>query len=265
MHDPVGMECGDSMECGDCRDAISARQDGEDLPGESERIDSHLARCAACRAYGERVARVTRLTRTRAVEPAPDLTAAVLGAAPVRARRADAVRAALGAVGVGQFAVAVSGVLAGAGHHGTVELAGASAVHLSHESSAWNLALAVGFLWVAVGGSRSGGSQVAGLTPVVAVFVGVLAVLSLLDVSGGRVDPARLLTHGLVVAGLALLVVLRQMSGDGGGGAATGALPADRAGSARPRAPRWTGRSPDADGGLAPTARRAGERERHAA
>ncbi len=265
------------MTCGDCRDAISARLDGEDLPGESEQVDAHVARCAGCRAFAERAARVTRLTRTRAAEPVPDLTAAVLAAAPapVRARRADAVRVALGAVGIGQFAVAVSGVVAGAGHHGTVELAGASAVHLSHESSAWNLALAVGFLWAAVGGSRvggsrvggsrAGGSPVAGLAPVVGAFVAVLAVLSLLDVAGGRVDPARLVTHVLVVAGLALLVVLRRVSGDGGGGSGTGAPPVDRSGSARPRAPRWTGRPPDADGGLAPTARRGTARDRPAA
>lgn len=220
------MERGDTMSCGDCRDAISARLDGEDLPGESEQVDVHLAGCVGCRAFGERAARVTRLTRTRAAEPVPDLTAAVLAAAPapVRPWRADAARAGLGAVGIGQLGLAVSGVVAGAGHHGTVELAGASAVHLSHESSAWNLALAVGFLWAAVGGAR-----VAGLVPVVGAFVGVLAVLSLLDVLDGRVDPARLSTHALVVAGFGLLLVLRRAGDDGGGGARTGSVTPGRA------------------------------------
>lgn len=246
------MERGDTWACRDCRDAISARLDGEDLPGESEQVDAHLARCPVCRAFAERAARVTRLTRTRAAEPVPDLAAAVLAAAPtpapVATRRADAIRVALGVVGIGQFALAVSGVLAGAGHHGTVELAGASAVHFSHESSAWNLALAVGFLWTAAGGSR-----LSGLVPVVGSFVGVLTVLSVGDVVGGRVDPGRLVTHGLVVAGFLLLVALRRTTRDGGGG--TGTSPIERTDTGPPRARRWTGRSPDIDGGLAPTAR----------
>jgi predicted anti-sigma-YlaC factor YlaD len=244
------MERGDTWACGDCRDAISARLDGEDLPGESDRVDAHLARCADCRAFAERAARVTRLTRTRAAEPVPDLTAAVLAAAPppVGARRADAIRLALGAVGVGQIALAVSGVLAGAGHQGTVQLAGASAVHFSHESSAWNLALAVGFLWAAVGGSR-----LSGLVTVVGAFVGVLALLSVADVVDGRVDPGRLITHGMVVAGFLLLVALRRSTRDGGGGA--GVPPVERTGTDRSRAPRWTGRARDAGDGLAPTAR----------
>lgn len=251
--DPVGMERGDAMACEDCRDAISARLDGEDLPGESEQVDAHVAGCAECRAFAERAARVTRLTRTRAAEPVPDLAAAVLAAAPppVRARRADAVRLALGGVGVGQFALAVSGVVAGAGHRGAIELAGASAVHLSHESSAWNLALAVGFLWAAGGGARA-----AGLVPVVGAFVGVLGALSLVDLLGGRVDPARLLTHGLVLAGFVLLVVLRRIGGDGGGGAGRGTSAPDRAHPAQPWTSRSTGRFPDAGGGLAPTAHR---------
>lgn len=251
--DPVDMERGNTMACGDCQDAISARLDGEDLPGESEQVDVHLERCAGCRAFAGRAAQVTRLTRTRTVEPVPDLVAAVLAAAPepVRLRRVDAVRLALAAVGIGQFALAVSGVLAGVDHHGGVELAGASVVHFSHESSAWNLALAVGFLWVAVSGART-----AGLVPVVGSFVGVLAVLSLLDVLGGRVDPSRLLTHGLVVAGFVLLVVPRRISGDGGGGTGRSTAPPGREGARSAWASRRPGRAPDVDPRPASTARR---------
>ena len=51
---------------------------------------------------------------------------------------------ALGVVGLGQFALAVSGVVAaGSGGHDGGELSGATAAHLVHEASAWNLALAV--------------------------------------------------------------------------------------------------------------------------
>lgn len=61
------------MGCGDCRKAISSRLDGEELPGEAEQVDEHLAGCEPCRAFAERAARVTRLTRTRVAEAVPDL------------------------------------------------------------------------------------------------------------------------------------------------------------------------------------------------
>jgi predicted anti-sigma-YlaC factor YlaD len=243
------------MRCADCRDGISARLDGEDLPGEAAAVDAHLAGCAECRRFADRAAHVTRLTRTREAEPGPDLVAAVVAAAPPARPRlgAGAVRLGLGAVGLGQCALAVSGIVAvGAAHHG-VELAGASAAHLSHESAAWNLALAVGFLWVAAGTTR-----LSGLVPLVAAFVGVLTVLSALDVLGGSVDPGRLLSHGLVVAGLVLLVVLQRITRRGGGGARAVGTPADPAAD-EPWTPRLPGGLPgtatDDGDGLQPTAR----------
>lgn len=201
------------MRCADCREALSARLDGEELPGESAAIDDHLAGCAACRSYAERAASVTRRARMSPVQETPDLVATVLAAAPPpRRSRAGAVRVALGAVGLGQCALAVSGIVtAGGAHHGGPELAGASAAHLINESSAWNLALAVGFLWVAAGSAR-----ISGLVPVIAAFVGILTVLSAFDVLGGRVDGGRLLSHGLVVVGLLLLMALQRLNrGDG--------------------------------------------------
>ena len=202
------------MGCDDCRQAISAGLDGESLPGEEAAVAAHVERCAECRRFADEAARVTRLTRTRSAEPTPDLTAAVLATARHLPRRigADAVRLGLGAVGLAQFALAVSGMVDAGSHHGSVELAGASAAHLANESSAWNMALAVGFLWAALGGARA-----AGLLPVMTAFVGVLAALSVLDAVSGRVEVDRLLTHGLVVLGLVLLMALPRVRGDGGG------------------------------------------------
>jgi predicted anti-sigma-YlaC factor YlaD len=207
--------------CDECREAISAELDGEVSPAEPAAMAAHLGRCAGCRSFAERAAYVTRLSRIRAAEPVPDLVAAVLAAAPTVRRRCTAAvpRLLLGGVGLGQFALAVGGVIgtSGTAHHGgvdlgSIEFAGASAVHLSNESSAWNLALAVGFLWVTIGSTR-----VSGLVPVVGAFVAVLTALSALDVVDGRVDPARLLTHGLVVIGFVLLLVLQRTAVDGGG------------------------------------------------
>ncbi|WP_232663682.1 zf-HC2 domain-containing protein [Pseudonocardia sp. TRM90224] len=241
------------MRCSECREALSARLDGEDAPGESADVDAHLEECAECAAFAERAAHVTRLTRTRLAEPGPDLTGAVLAAAGSGKRRrrgvgADAVRLALGAVAVGQFALAISGVVAAGGHHDTGgAVAGAGVVHFAHESSAWNLALAVAFLWVATGPVR-----VAGLLPVLTAFVGALAALSVADVLGGHVEAARLVTHGLVVAGLVLLVVLRRLSGDGGDGGLAGSVPERPAGRARRRLLRPSGGG--GAGGAQPTA-----------
>lgn len=200
------------MGCLEFHNAISARLDGEEQPTEAAAVDAHVAGCADCSAYAEHAARVTRLTRTRAAESAPDLVATVLAAAPAprtRWLRPLPVRLALGAVGLGQCAMAVSGIVA-AGHHGadTGRLAGAGLAHLTHESAAWNLALAIGFLWAATGPTRSNG-----LVPLLAAFVGVLGILSALDAARGGVDPSRLVTHGLVVAGLALLLLLRTLDG----------------------------------------------------
>ncbi|WP_433555745.1 zf-HC2 domain-containing protein [Pseudonocardia xinjiangensis] len=225
------------MRCQDCRQAISALLDGEDDPGEATAVDEHTATCPDCRSFLDRAAQVTRLARTGLAEPGPDLVAAVLAAAPTRReRRADAVRLALGAVGLAQGALAVSGI-ATAGTfamHDAMEVGGASAMHVAHESAAWNLALAVGFLWAATAAPR-----LSGLLPVIGSFVAVLAGLSALDLIAGRVDPGRILGHGLVVLGLVLLMVLRRRDRREGDGALVG-LPPDA-----PRTERralWTGR-----------------------
>lgn len=225
------------MLCADARDAISARLDDEELPGEAAALEAHLDGCAGCRQYVDRAAHVTRLTRTRAVEPAPDLVAAVLAAAPSRPRRigASGVRLGLGAVGIGQCALAISGIV-GAG--------GGAAAHMSHESAAWNLALAVGFLWVATGTAR----RTSGLVALVGAFVGVLGVLSVLDLLVGRVDPVRLATHLLVVVGFVLLLVLQRIDRRGGGDGLALHTPAHRSGQAdEPE-------EPSGGLGLAPTA-----------
>ncbi len=235
------------MTCADCREAISARLDGEELPGEAAAVDAHLDACPACREFAERAARVTRLTRTRPAEDGPDLVAAVVAAAPAPRRAPGLLRAALAAVGVGQLGLAVSGVVAAAGaaHHGG-GLAGASTAHFSHESAAWNLAIAVAFLWVA--SSRSRGSA---LVSMLGAFVAALTLLSGVDLLVGRVEPGRLLTHGLVVAGLVLVVALRRVTPGGDGTPRAqrpdGHRPAAESSPAIPPAPR--------DDGLAPSAR----------
>ena len=213
------------MRCERCRELVSARLDGEDAGDPDGALDAHLSGCADCRSWAERAAAVTRLARTGPAEPGPDLAAAVVAASRtlrpvVRRRRAGTgVRAGLALVGAGQLVLAATGV-AGAtadGHDG-MHMAGASVAHAAHETSAWNLAMGIGFLAVA----WFGGRMVAGLLPVTGAFVSVLAVLSATDLVAGRVEPDRVATHALVVAGFLLLLLHRRVLGDDGGAGVRG-------------------------------------------
>lgn len=60
------------MDCQQCREAVSARLDGEVDVAESAAIDVHLDGCAACRSAQEQAVRVTELARAyRELEPDP--------------------------------------------------------------------------------------------------------------------------------------------------------------------------------------------------
>jgi predicted anti-sigma-YlaC factor YlaD len=199
------------VNCSQCQEALSARLDGEESAAEQNAIEAHLASCTACRRFAEGAARVTRLARTAVAVPEPDVVAAVLAAAPRsrRPRLTTVLRALLGLVGLAQAEVALVAMLgAHTGDHGAqgVVLQGASVAHFAHESAAWNLALGVGFLWVAWRSSRP-----SGMVPTLATFVAALTVLVVLDAMAGGVDTARLLAHGLVVLGLILVIVLDRL------------------------------------------------------
>jgi predicted anti-sigma-YlaC factor YlaD len=104
-----------------------------------------------------------------------------------------------------------------------VALGGATLTHMSHEAAAWNLAIGVGFVWVALRSSRS-----AGLVPMLAAFVAVLTLLSSIDLAEGRVDLMRVLSHLLVVAGLGLVMLLDRIRTGGGGSSPTQRYPRGR-------------------------------------
>ncbi|HJT02677.1 MAG TPA: zf-HC2 domain-containing protein [Pseudonocardiaceae bacterium] len=203
------------MDCTQCKEALSARLDGEDSEAERDAVDEHVAICPGCHRFADDAARVTRLARTEIASLEPDVVDAVLAAAP-RSRRPQliaAVRVLLAVVGLAQAGVALVGIIgAHSSEHSGVVLQGASVAHFAHESAAWNLALGVGFLWVAWRSSRP-----SGMVPTVATFVAVLTVLVVMDAMAGGVDAARLLTHGLVVLGLILVIVLDRLPGPAGG------------------------------------------------
>lgn len=244
------MTGGNEADCGRCREILSAEMDGEAASAEREQAAAHLERCSACSAWQDRAAAVTRRART-ADGTGPDLVAVALTHAPrprpAHRRPAALARAALGAVGLAQVALGVVALLGVTAHIATgghehmadmsVSLLGAGMAHAAHEAAAWNLALGTAFL---VGALRP--RHLAGLLPALGVFVVLLAVLSGIDLVGGRVDGGRVLAHLLLVAGFVLgLLVVRAGPSPRRGPAPGGrldvedpaAVPAGRGGRAR--------------------------------
>ncbi|HZS22843.1 MAG TPA: zf-HC2 domain-containing protein [Pseudonocardiaceae bacterium] len=68
------------MDCTHCREAISARLDGEEGPRESSAVDAHLAICSACNQFSDDAARITKLARCAPAAHAPDISMKVMSA-----------------------------------------------------------------------------------------------------------------------------------------------------------------------------------------
>jgi predicted anti-sigma-YlaC factor YlaD len=215
--------------CERYREALSARLDGEDLPIEAAELDAHLAGCAGCRQWADDAAAVTRLARVQVINRQPRVDGDALATGRKRRPRLSRVlRVLLGVFGAAQFAL---GILQSAGsetgHDHSGGPLGVNPGHLFHESAAWNVAIGAGFGWIALRRGRP-----VGALPMLTAFVALLGLLSVNDIAGGRVDSLRLLSHGFVVAGYAIVVALTRPSLD------PGQPPASRLGSAR----RWRAR-----------------------
>nr|WP_121228629.1 zf-HC2 domain-containing protein [Saccharothrix variisporea] len=182
------------MDCETCREALSARLDGEEEPAAD--VDAHLSTCPACRAWFEQATALTRALRLRPAVAVPDLTDSILAAVPPRTRGWYP-RLGLAGVAVAQLTLGLSQLL---GLHGPHE-----AGHLFNESTAWNLALGLGLLWTALRPRAA-----AGMLPVMAGFVVVVGVYSFADLVGGAVSVERVTSHGILVVGLVLLVLVHR-------------------------------------------------------
>jgi len=203
---------------------LSAQLDGEDDPAGRPLVDEHLAGCAGCREWLDRAAMVNRLTRTGPVAPIPDLSAAIVAALHgsqavpagdggsrwsgwlTRARLCAALYVALAAVGAVQLVLGLTQVGGGAAGHVHTGL-DATPGHLWHESAAWNVAVGAGYLFIALRRNRP-----TGLVPMLTAFVGMLLLLSVNDLTAGRVDGTRLVSHGFVILGYLLVVTLSRVA-----------------------------------------------------
>ncbi|SCL44188.1 Predicted anti-sigma-YlaC factor YlaD, contains Zn-finger domain [Micromonospora citrea] len=227
------------MGCEQWREVLSAQLDGEESPAERVAAETHLAGCEGCRTWWDRATAVTRRARLSVLVPGDDLTDAVLDAlaeAPPPRRRARAVlglrgraalslRAALGLIGALQLVLGLTQIGRGvAGPHVHPGGDALAAGHLWHESAAWNVAVGAGFLFVAARRTPP-----TGLVPMLSAFVGTLVLLSVNDLATGRVDTTRLVSHGFLLAGYAIVVALSR----------PGLRPDGPAQRDRPGEPRW--------------------------
>ncbi|MEU2610248.1 zf-HC2 domain-containing protein [Micromonospora sp. NPDC007271] len=200
------------MGCEQWREVLSAQLDGEATGAEQAGADAHLDECAGCRTWLDQAAAITRRARLTVAAPGPDLADTILAALPApapshhdfRKRVVLTLRGLLGLLGALQLVLGLAQV--GRGPAGGHDHAGVLGVgHLWHESAAWNVAVGAGFLFVAARRTRP-----AGLVPMLTAFVGTLVLLSVNDLLTGRVDTARLVSHGFLLAGYAIVVALSR-------------------------------------------------------
>ncbi|MGB3440619.1 MAG: hypothetical protein WBA97_17880 [Actinophytocola sp.] len=177
------------MDCEEYREALSARLDDEEGPGDTRQpTDRHLEHCTDCARWYDNAALITRRTRTSAAVSWPDVSDAVLAQVPTGASvTATRLRVALGVVGTAQGTTAL------------VSLTGGG----DYPTAAWHFALAVAFC--AVAARRT---QPAGLVPLLGTFVGVL---SWGYVTGLATGATGMLSFLLSAAGLVLVVLLGRI------------------------------------------------------
>ncbi len=176
------------MDCSDARTLYSASLDGEATPGEDQRWQRHVVGCAACQAFAADAAAAHRFVRIAPAEPVPDLTAAILHATAEPAAPASPwalrLRLALVAVAVVQILIAIPTLVGGEEH--------------TQHLSAFDLALAIGFLWVAARPARA----LSGFLPIGTALVLLCLGLAFADAARGDGETMRAVTHSLAVLGM---------------------------------------------------------------
>lgn len=200
------------MRCQPCREALSARLDGEDPGIPDEVVARHLAGCAGCRRFEATSALVRRRLAVRRAEQVPDLTEPILARAYAGRREARVASAraagsahwtrwALLAVALTQLVLSVPPMMLG--HDANAP------VHLARELGAWDLALAAALLLVVFRPARAVGLVPFAGALAFAMFAGALA-----DVVSGRAAPLAESQHLLELLGLGLLWLISRRPAD---------------------------------------------------
>ncbi len=186
---------GDSwgMECERWREALSARLDGEPLGLDADLLDAHLAGCADCHRHAAALQTLHRGLRLRSADPVPDLTEQILAAATADRRPHLDLTFVLRWLLVGIAALEIG--LA------SPELIGRW--HTGSELGTWGIAVAIGFLSVAMKPARA-----AALVPMLAGAGVLTAFVTTRHLVDGAARISDEWPHGLMLAGVAILVVI---------------------------------------------------------
>jgi predicted anti-sigma-YlaC factor YlaD len=193
------------MRCIRFREAISARIDGEDPGLTTEEIDAHVAQCADCRSWAGAAASPALRALASPDDPVaidPALLARfvrpTVAPEPARVGLISTVewRVMLAVIALAQVGLTWPGGLLDGGH---------ASIHLSHELTAWDMGLAVGFLVVAWRPARAWG-----MLPLVAVLVAAMVVTSGVDLASGHALLGREAVHALALAGLGCVWALAR-------------------------------------------------------
>jgi predicted anti-sigma-YlaC factor YlaD len=189
-----------AVNCSTYREILSAALDGEAGDLEHDAATHHLATCTACSTWFESAVAVTRSARLSPAEAVPDLTAAILMAAPGPAPvdGLPVARVGLALVALAQLLIGVVSLLDASG----------IAAHLSREQGVWELALAIGFATAAWQPRRA-----TGLVPLVTALVAGLLVTGSIDAADGSVAMLGEGHHLIALVGLTLLFASTRLSG----------------------------------------------------
>lgn len=181
------------MPCAAARELVSAASDDELAPDEEHRLARHLAACADCTAYAERLAALTRSFRLRPVTHGRDLTGRIMASSrPPRLGRGGWMRPALAWVGIVIVVQSIDPLVFG-------DIDG-TPTHVARHVGASALALAIGLMYAAWRPERS-----FGLLPLVGALFAATLVASILDtVSGDRAAVAETV-HVAELVGMVLL------------------------------------------------------------
>jgi len=190
--------------CEDVRVAMSARLDGEDPGLAPEQIDGHLSQCAGCAAWLRAAQRLVvqlpeapdntgRIMAAVAADPLVAAEAARRRAAVEAQGRQRVLRVAVAAAALVQLALAVPTLV-------SAFLATEVGPHTSREMAAFDIAVAIGFLFVAYRPARA-----RALVPVAIVLAILLGVTSGVDIARGVAGPAHEIGHLVAVVQAGLL------------------------------------------------------------